>query len=116
MLGKNVVASDRLTLITQSGNLGDAVYILEKIRSAIAAVRYLNIQTTPNVNSHLTSIVNNVGAQWRHSQQVYNMNHPDDPTSIGDFWTEWVKDFYDVFVVRDALKFCRTAIDALRRF
>lgn len=97
-----------------SGTLDDAEYILGKIRGTIAAIRYLGHTATPNVNSYLTSIINNVGAQWRLSQRLHNVNHPNDQTKIGDFWTEWVKDFYVTFIIGNAKRWAQAAIDGLK--
>tara|TARA_R110002003_G_scaffold86_1_gene7088 strand:+ start:2217 stop:2651 length:435 start_codon:yes stop_codon:yes gene_type:complete len=99
---------------TESGKFEDAQYTLGKIRATIATIRYLSYTSKPDVNGFLTTIVNNVGAQWKLSQSVYNAAHPDDKTTIGDFWSEWVKDFYSKFLITKARDFCREAIDALR--
>ncbi|KAJ4374391.1 hypothetical protein N0V83_003132 [Neocucurbitaria cava] len=99
---------------TESGKFDDAQYILGQVRGTIGAIRYLSHTGTPEVNGFLTAIINNVGAQWRLSQQVHNANHPNDRTAIGDFWSEWVKDFYANFVIGNARNWAREAIDGLR--
>jgi chitinase len=114
MRGNRPMSVKNLQKRATSGKLEDAQYILGKIRATIGSVRYLSHTGTPDVAGYLTSIINNAGAQWRHSQQVYNANHPNDQTAIGDFWSEWVKDFYTNFVLRNARAFAREAIDALR--
>lgn len=98
----------------KTGTLADAQYILGRIRATIASIRYLGYKGTPKVNSFLTTIINDVGAQWRLSQRIHNVNHPDDQTAISDFWSEWVKDFFINFVTKNAKDFCREAIDLVR--
>jgi hypothetical protein len=99
---------------TGSGIFEDAQYVLGKIRAAIATIRYLSFTSKPNVHGHLTTIVNNIGTQWKLSQSVYNAANPNDKTTIGDFWSVWVKDFYEKYLVGKARAFCREAIDKLR--
>jgi chitinase len=94
--------------------LADANTILVKIRAAIATIRYLSHTGTPDVNARLTGVINNVGAQWRHAQEIWNAGHPNDPTTVGDFWTEWVKDFFDVWLIKHVRKWAQGAIDILR--
>ncbi|KAH4924798.1 hypothetical protein HBI70_096700 [Parastagonospora nodorum] len=114
MLGNRPMSVANLAKRTRSGTLADAEYTLDLIRGTIGSIRYLSYTDRPSVSSFLTTIINNAGAQWRLSQQVHNMNHPNDQTAIGDFWSEWVKDFYINFLLENARNFAREAIDALR--
>lgn len=89
-----------------SGKKEDIEYILAKIRGAIAAFRYLDSTGTPKVNKFLTTIVN-VEAQWRHSQGLWNAANSNNKTTIADFWKEWVKDFFNKFIVDYTKKMVR---------
>lgn len=87
--------------------------ILRRIKAAIATIRYLNYGGDPNVNYRLTQIVNNAGAQWRHSQQIHNANNPNDLTTIGDYWSEWIIDFFEK-LVSHTKNWCMVTITKLR--
>ncbi|KAI4621511.1 hypothetical protein J4E80_003881 [Alternaria sp. BMP 0032] len=88
--------------------------ILRRIKAAIATIRYLNYEGDPNVNYRLTQIVNNAGAQWRHSQQIHNANNPNDLTTIGDYWSEWIIDFFEK-LVSHTKNWCMDTITKLRK-
>lgn len=81
-------------------------YLLGKMRSAIAVAHYLNMQTVPNANERLTTVVNNVGEQLRHAQTVWNQQHPNEPVKIVEYWREWIKDYHTALIrrIRDGCK------------
>jgi hypothetical protein len=94
MLGSSVQDLDDVKKLAESGTQADAMAVIVKIRAGIAAIKYLNHQNPPNVNGRLTAIVNNVGAQFRASQNAHNAAFSNDPTTIGDFWFEWIRALY----------------------
>jgi hypothetical protein len=55
-------------------------------------------QGAPNIYDRLVTVINNVAAQFRHSQQNYNANYPNEQTAIADFWSEWVRDMIPYFM------------------
>ncbi|CAN9362086.1 unnamed protein product [Alternaria alternata] len=81
MLGSSVQDLDDVKKLAESGTQADAMAVIVKIRAGIAAIKYINHQNPPNVNGRLTAIVNNVGAQFRASQNAHNAAFPNDPTT-----------------------------------
>jgi hypothetical protein len=113
MQGLNVIDPKKLQKKADSGIAAEANEILVKIRAAIAAIRYLSHTANPDVNDRLAGVINNVGAQWRHAQDIWNALHPNDTTTIGDFWFKWVKDFFDNWLIKHTRKWAQGAIDTL---
>lgn len=90
--------------------------VMPFLRDSIAFINYMNHQGVPDVNGRLTTIVNNVGAQWRHAQDVYNGLNPGLlPTTINLFWSEWVQDFFGVYIIGHTREFVQFGIDEMRR-
>jgi hypothetical protein len=85
MLGNSVQDLDEVKKLAESGTQEDAMEVIVKIRAGIAAIKYQNHQNPPSVNGRLTAIVNNIGAQFRASQDAHNTAFSNDPTTVGDF-------------------------------
>jgi hypothetical protein len=100
MLGKSVQDLDEVKKLAERGTQEAAMEAIRKIRAGIAAINYLNHQNPPNVNGRLTAIVNNIGAQFRASQDAHNAAFPNDPTTVGDFWFEWIRALYPTAITR----------------
>jgi hypothetical protein len=114
MAGNNIMKPDKFKTRLESGRKEDIEKILTRIRGALATFRYLDSTGTPEVNRFLTTIINNMEKQWRHSQDVWNAANPNDQTTIADFWKEWAKDFFDNFIVDHTKKWCTTALGRIR--
>jgi hypothetical protein len=78
MAFKNTIGSRKFRNYLESGKKEDIEYILAKIRGALGAFRDLDSTGTPRVNKFLTTIINNVEKQWRHSQDVWNAANSND--------------------------------------
>ncbi|KAF2743763.1 glycoside hydrolase family 18 protein [Sporormia fimetaria CBS 119925] len=108
--GQNPIARSKWE--EKVSNLNDPDYVLTRIRASIAMIHYLNSRGTPNINQHLTTIVNNVAAQWKHGQLSYNEDHEEE-VQVHEFWKEWIIDFFSTFLVAHAKEFCEDLIDRM---
>jgi hypothetical protein len=115
MAMKNIIAPESFKTKLESGTKEDIEYILAKIRGALATFRYLSSTGTPKVNEFLTTIVNNVEAQLRHAQDLWNAANPTEKTTIADYWKEWVKDFFDKAIVKHTKEWCTQAMKEIRQ-
>jgi hypothetical protein len=113
MQGHDIMGEEALDNAVYWATAADCKKVIGKIRAAIAARRYMAFQGAPNVNDRLVTVINNVAAQFRHSQQIYNANYPNDQTAIADFWSEWVRDMIPYLLgetktwTENAIKFAR---------
>ncbi|CAE7218123.1 hypothetical protein PTTW11_10992 [Pyrenophora teres f. teres] len=102
MRGMNPISRDNVRLKAASFSLDGTVDLLTTLRACLDMLRYLDSTGTPNVNQSLTDVVNNVGDQWNHGQAVWNAANPNNQVFIGDFWSEWVQDYYPHIIITDA--------------
>jgi hypothetical protein len=72
--------------------------------------------TSNLVNQRLTNVINDIGDQWNHAERTYGALHPTNPAPIGEFWREWSKDFFDIFVVNYTQSFVRECIRQMRMY
>lgn len=107
----------RAKLTKLAANVDTPRQVMIVLRASISFINYLNFQATPNVNTRLTNIVNNAGAQWRHAQDVYNgINIGSLPVTVEPFWSEWVQDFFGVFLIDHTRSFVQWGIDEMRKY
>lgn len=107
---------DKLEAYTKGMTFEDAEQVLAAIRGTIATLLYLNRLAVPNVNGNLAAIANGIHAQFAHSQTLWNAAHPNEPTTIADFWSEWIKDLYGDWFVKKYRNWCEGAIRELRQW
>jgi chitinase len=95
----------------------DVKKILLRIRASIAMIHCLNSRATPDINTRLTNVINNIGAQWDHRQAMWNRDPAmvNRQTTIGDFWSEWVQDYYP-WLIRHTTTWAQNTINILRGF
>jgi hypothetical protein len=100
----------------RSGTQDGAQKVLDTIRGTIAILLYLNRLAVPNVNRNLAAIANNVHAQWAHSQTTYNAAHPNKPTTIAEYWSEWTKDANGNWFVTKYRTWRERTINTMRQY
>jgi hypothetical protein len=115
MLNQNPLSERKYKAAVKSMTLDGAREVLNAIRGTIAVLLYMNRLAVPNVNGNLAAIANAVHAQLAHSQTLYNAAHPNEPTTIADFWSEWIKDRYGDWFVTKYRTWCEGAIRELRQ-
>lgn len=114
MQGNNPMARDRLRRLAAGTDRPRQVMVM--LRASVAFINYMNYQNVPDVNGRLTTIVNNAGAQWRHAQDAYNRLNPGQlPVTVQPFWSEWVQDFFGVFLIDHTRDFVQFGIDEMRK-
>lgn len=77
MMGHNYIRREKLLRFVT--DVDDPATPLNRMRLAIAVIRYLNYQGTPQVNHRLTNIVNDVHDQWRYGRKTWNGNNLGSP-------------------------------------
>jgi hypothetical protein len=92
MLQSDIMGERAFDIAVEAPTVASCAKVLEKIRAAITARRYMAFQGGPNVNDQLVTVINNIGDQLRHSQTAYTAANPTDQTDIAAFWAEWVRD------------------------
>jgi hypothetical protein len=107
---------DKLEAYAKSVALDDAEQVLAAIRGTNATLLYLNRLALPNVNGNLAAIANGVHAQLAHPQTLYNAAHPNELTTIADFWSERIKDLYGDWFVTKYRTWCERAIRELKQW
>jgi chitinase len=101
--------------VRRVGSTSNPTEVLLTLRASIGMIHYLNHRGIPDVNQRLTNVVNDIGAQWNHGQTMWNA----DPamasrqTTVGDFWSEWIKDYY-VWLVRYTSAWAQDTIWTMR--
>ena len=105
----------KLKKAAASGNMLQVLKILGKLKASIGTIRYMNHRGIPDVNERLTNIVNTMGEQWNHAQTQYNAAYPNEQVYIGDYWSEWVQDFYP-WLVSHTQNFVREGISLTRQY
>ena len=115
MRGMNPISRDNVRLKAASFSLDGTVDLLTTLRACLGMLRYLDSTGTPNVNQRLTDVVNNVGDQWNHGQAVWNAANPNNQVFIGDFWSEWVQDYYP-HIIMYVEEYVQFAIDEMRHY
>jgi chitinase len=115
MFGENPIASPGT--LGSTFNIPNTVRMLTEMRASIGLIRYLNHRGVPDINSRLTNIVNDMGDQWNHGQAVWNAMpaNTNAQTTIGDFWSEWVQDFFPWLIVH-TIDFVQNAITEMRNY
>lgn len=74
------------------------------------------IRVTCPLLKHSRGTVNNAGTQWRHAQDVYNGLNPGQlPVTVQPFWSEWLQDFFGVFLIDHTRDFVQFDIDEMRK-
>lgn len=81
-----------------ASNMANPMAMLQRLRATLGTVHYLDLRSTPNVNSKLTTVVNNLGKQWQYGQDSYNNINLTAPTNVADFWKEWRDDLFEDLV------------------
>jgi chitinase len=115
MRGKHPISKKNIRRKAASFTLNDTVNLLVTMRACVGMLRYLDHTGTPNVNRRLTDVVNNVGAQWNHGQAVWNAANPNNRVFVGDFWSEWVQDYYPAIILH-VETYVQYAIDQMRQY
>ncbi|CAN9123838.1 unnamed protein product [Alternaria alternata] len=113
--GKHPISKKNIRRKAASFTLNDTVNLLVTMRACVGMLRYLDHTGTPNVNRRLTDVVNNVGAQWNHGQAVWNAANPNNRVFVGDFWSEWVQDYYPAIILH-VETYVQYAIDQMRQY
>ncbi|KAH5292828.1 hypothetical protein HBI11_188100 [Parastagonospora nodorum] len=116
MMNRDPMKEQDLLKSAKSGTHDGAQEVLDAIRGTIAVLLYLNRLAVPNVNGNLAAIANNIHAQWAHSQAIYNAAHPNEPTTIAEFWSEWTKDAYGNWFVTKYRTWCERTINTMRQY
>ncbi|CAN9352610.1 unnamed protein product [Alternaria alternata] len=115
MRGKHPISKKNIRRKAASFTLNDTINLLVTMRACVGMLRYLDHTGTPNVNRRLTDVVNNVGAQWNHGQAVWNAANPNNRVFVGDFWSEWVQDYYPAIILH-VETYVQYAIDQMRQY
>jgi hypothetical protein len=110
----NPISRDKIVIKAASFTLNDTVDLLLTLRASLGMLRYIDSTGTPNVNQRLSDVVNNVGDQWNHGQAVWNAAHPNNQVFMGDFWSEWVQDYYP-YIITYVEEYVQFGIDEMRK-
>ncbi|KAH6957703.1 hypothetical protein BKA56DRAFT_562252 [Ilyonectria sp. MPI-CAGE-AT-0026] len=86
----------------------DIDYVLGVLRACVAMFEYMNSDTSPgpNVFGKTSNIINDILHQLSHAELLWQRKHPDNHVAIGQFFLEWLRDYYG-FVTAHAKKFLR---------
>ncbi|EJT79718.1 hypothetical protein GGTG_04802 [Gaeumannomyces tritici R3-111a-1] len=112
-MGKDVLDRRRWTAMCSDQTAADKV--LSKLRAAISTINYLNMQSHPDPDGRLTTVVNNVGRQLAHAQTEWNRNNPAGQVQIVKYWREWVRDYYP-WLTRYTRTFCSDLIAEMKKY
>jgi hypothetical protein len=115
MRGRRPISLRNLIIKSKSFTIPDTVELLTTLRACVGLIKYLDYTGTPNVNQRLSNIVNDMKDQWNHGQAAWNAAHPNDPVFIGDFWSEWLQDYYP-WVILFVTEYVQIGIDDMRRY
>ncbi|KAL6401421.1 hypothetical protein AUP68_15291 [Ilyonectria robusta] len=86
----------------------DIDYVLGVLRACVAMFEYMNTDSSsgPNVFGKTSNIINDILHQLSHAELLWEKKHPDNHVAIGQFFLEWLRDYYG-FVTAHTKKFLR---------
>jgi hypothetical protein len=111
--GEDVLARGRWTTLCSDNTKAD--YVLSKLRAGISTISYLNMQSHPDPNGRLTTVINDVGRQLAHAQADWNQRNPGGQVQIVQYWREWVRDYYP-WLTSHTKTFCKDLIAEMKKY
>ncbi|SCO53478.1 uncharacterized protein FFMR_15621 [Fusarium fujikuroi] len=89
------------------------LYALGILRASIATFDYMNTRSGPDVYGKTTNVLQDIYNQLISAQAMWELENPNEPVNIVQFFIEWFPDWYQTALVK-ARDFVRISIAEMR--